>query len=123
MVRQFKHHEQKLLKKVDFLNVCFECLSIFPITPNHLPQWKQDANLREIKVMRRYHIQDREDYHKCALRDLNANLVVYIGALDTTSFAARSDRLRIDFLFSRPRTRSDHGWRTSYCPSCTTWAC
>ncbi|KAK7051242.1 U3 small nucleolar ribonucleoprotein imp3 [Paramarasmius palmivorus] len=27
-------------------------------------QWKQDANLREIKVMRRYHIQDREDYHK-----------------------------------------------------------
>jgi len=46
MVRQFKHHEQKLLKKVDFLN------------------WKQDANLREIKVMRRYHIQDRDDYHK-----------------------------------------------------------
>jgi len=46
MVRQFKFHEQKLLKKVDFLN------------------WKQDANLREIKVMRRYHIQDREDYHK-----------------------------------------------------------
>jgi U3 small nucleolar ribonucleoprotein protein IMP3 len=25
-------------------------------------QWKQDANLREIKVMRRYHIQQREDY-------------------------------------------------------------
>ncbi|KAN0140179.1 alpha-L RNA-binding motif-containing protein [Lactarius tabidus] len=46
MVRQFKHHEKKLLKKVDFLN------------------WKQDANLREIKVMRRYHIQDREDYHR-----------------------------------------------------------
>ncbi|KAI0938964.1 Small subunit (SSU) processome component [Taiwanofungus camphoratus] len=46
MVRQFKYHEQKLLKKVDFLN------------------WKQDANLREVKVMRRYHIQDREDYHK-----------------------------------------------------------
>jgi len=30
-------------------------------------QWKQDANLREIKVMRRYHIQDREDYHKFTL--------------------------------------------------------
>lgn len=27
-------------------------------------QWKQDANIREIKVMRRYHIQDRDDYHK-----------------------------------------------------------
>ncbi|KAG1875376.1 hypothetical protein DFJ58DRAFT_756055 [Suillus subalutaceus] len=46
MVRKFKYHEQKLLKKVDFLN------------------WKQDANIREIKVIRRYHIQDREDYHK-----------------------------------------------------------
>ncbi|KAF9021841.1 alpha-L RNA-binding motif-containing protein [Hymenopellis radicata] len=46
MVRKLKHHEQKLLKKVDFLN------------------WKQDADLREVKVMRRYHIQDREDYHK-----------------------------------------------------------
>jgi hypothetical protein len=23
MVRKLKHHEQKLLKKVDFLNVCF----------------------------------------------------------------------------------------------------
>ncbi|KAL5530422.1 IMP3_1 [Sanghuangporus sanghuang] len=42
VVRQFKY----LLKKVDFLN------------------WKQDANLREIRVMRRYHIQDREYYHK-----------------------------------------------------------
>jgi U3 small nucleolar ribonucleoprotein protein IMP3 len=46
MVRQFKYHEQKLLKKVDFLN------------------WKQDATLREAKVLRRYHIQDREDYVK-----------------------------------------------------------
>lgn len=45
-MRELKFHEKKLLKKVDFLN------------------WKQDANLREIKVMRRYHIQDREDYHK-----------------------------------------------------------
>ncbi|KAH0839544.1 alpha-L RNA-binding motif-containing protein [Lanmaoa asiatica] len=46
MVRKLKHHEQKLLKKVDFL------------------AWKQDANIREIKVLRRYHIQNREDYHK-----------------------------------------------------------
>ncbi|KAJ2922511.1 hypothetical protein H1R20_g14584, partial [Candolleomyces eurysporus] len=46
MVRQLKYHEKKLLKKLDFLN------------------WKQDASLRELKVMRRYHIQDREDYHK-----------------------------------------------------------
>lgn len=45
-MRQLKHHEQKLLKKHDFL------------------QWKQDAGLREVKVMRRYHIQDRDDYRK-----------------------------------------------------------
>jgi len=63
MVRQFKHHEQKLLKKVDFLNV-----RLLLSTQSHRSdsnfQWKQDANLREVKVMRRYHIQDREDYNK-----------------------------------------------------------
>ncbi len=46
-MRKLKHHEQKLLKKVDFLT------------------WKQEENLREIKILRRYHIQDREDYVKC----------------------------------------------------------
>ena len=46
MVRKLKHHESKLLKKVDFLD------------------WKNDSSLREIKVMRRYHVQDREDYRK-----------------------------------------------------------
>ncbi|KAF9920629.1 Small subunit (SSU) processome component [Linnemannia zychae] len=45
-MRQLSHHEQKLLKKVDFL------------------QWKSTENVREIKVMRRYHIQKREDYVK-----------------------------------------------------------
>ena len=27
-------------------------------------QWKQDSNVREIKILRRYHIQHRDDYHK-----------------------------------------------------------
>ncbi|KAF9152281.1 Small subunit (SSU) processome component [Linnemannia schmuckeri] len=45
-MRQLSHHEQKLLKKVDFL------------------QWKSTENVREVKVMRRYHIQKREDYIK-----------------------------------------------------------
>ncbi|KAI9622799.1 hypothetical protein H4Q26_015083 [Puccinia striiformis f. sp. tritici PST-130] len=40
-MRQLKHHEKKLLKKVDFL------------------QWKNDSTLREAKVMRRYHVQRR----------------------------------------------------------------
>ena len=45
MVRKLKYHEQKLLRKVDFLD------------------WKQDNNVREVKILRRYHVQDREDYH------------------------------------------------------------
>jgi U3 small nucleolar ribonucleoprotein protein IMP3 len=45
-MRQLKHHEQKLLKKVDFL------------------QWKKEDSLREIKVVRKYFLQQREDYHK-----------------------------------------------------------
>ncbi|KAK5782025.1 snoRNA-binding rRNA-processing protein IMP3 PWA37_002365 [Arxiozyma heterogenica] len=46
MVRKLKYHEQKLLKKVDFL------------------EWKQDQGHRDTQVMRTYHIQNREDYHK-----------------------------------------------------------
>ncbi|KAK9905563.1 hypothetical protein WJX75_002198 [Coccomyxa subellipsoidea] len=45
-MRQLKYHEKKLLKKVDFL------------------QWKNENNQRELQVIRRYHIQDREDYKK-----------------------------------------------------------
>jgi U3 small nucleolar ribonucleoprotein protein IMP3 len=45
-MRKLKHHEQKLLKKVNFL------------------EWKKDAGVREISVLRRYYIQDREDYIK-----------------------------------------------------------
>ncbi|XP_065076832.1 U3 small nucleolar ribonucleoprotein protein IMP3 [Ochlerotatus camptorhynchus] len=44
MVRKLKFHEQKLLKKVDFFN------------------WKETNNLNEVKVMRKYNIQKREDY-------------------------------------------------------------
>ncbi|KAF5401747.1 U3 small nucleolar ribonucleoprotein IMP3 [Paragonimus heterotremus] len=44
MVRKLKHHERKLLKKFDFIN------------------WECDNNLHEVKIMKRYHIQRREDY-------------------------------------------------------------
>ena len=37
-MRELKFHEKKLLKKVDFLN------------------WKKDGNVREIAVLRRYHV-------------------------------------------------------------------
>lgn len=43
-MRQLKHHEKKLLRKVS------------------LHSWKGEDNIRVAKVMRRYHIQNREDY-------------------------------------------------------------
>ncbi|XP_002736586.1 U3 small nucleolar ribonucleoprotein IMP3-like [Saccoglossus kowalevskii] len=46
MVRKLKFHEQKLLKKVDFIS------------------WKVDNNLHEVRIMRKYRIQKREDYTK-----------------------------------------------------------
>ena len=46
MVRKLKHHESKLLKKVD------------------MHHFKRESTLREISVMRRYHVQDRDDYRK-----------------------------------------------------------
>ncbi|KAH7467276.1 hypothetical protein PRIC1_011323 [Phytophthora ramorum] len=46
MGRQLKFHEQKLLRKVDLL------------------EWRKENNLHEIKVIRRYRIPDREQYHK-----------------------------------------------------------
>ena len=42
-MRELKFHEKKLLKKVDFVN------------------WKNEENVREVKIMRRYHIQKRDD--------------------------------------------------------------
>ena len=45
-MRKLKHHERKLLKKVDFL------------------EWKKESSVREIRILRRYHIQDREDYRQ-----------------------------------------------------------
>jgi|Transcript_188 U3 small nucleolar ribonucleoprotein protein IMP3 len=45
-MRQLKHHEKKLLKKVDFFS------------------WKSEQNVREAKVIRKYFLQNREDYIK-----------------------------------------------------------
>ena len=44
IMRQLKYHEKKLLRKVD------------------LYSWKKEDNLRVAKILRRYHIQNREDY-------------------------------------------------------------
>lgn len=65
MVRKLKYHEQKLLRKVDFLD------------------WKQDRNVREVKILRRYHVQDREDYHTYnKVVGMVTKLVTQLKALD-----------------------------------------
>ena len=48
-MRKLKYHEKKLLKKVDFLS------------------WEIDNNLHEVRVMKKYYVQKREDYTKWAL--------------------------------------------------------
>jgi len=45
-LRKLKHVEKKLLKKTNIYN------------------WKRESNIREIEIIRRYHIQKREDYVK-----------------------------------------------------------
>jgi len=47
-MRQLKYHEQKLLKKVDFV------------------QWKSDATLHEATILRRYRVTNRDDYRHYA---------------------------------------------------------
>lgn len=45
-MRQLKYHEKKLLKKVDFFS------------------WKSEENVRESKIIKKYLLQQREDYVK-----------------------------------------------------------
>ena len=54
-MRKLKFHEKKLLKKTDFLD------------------WKKEHNGHEIKVVRRYHLQDREDYTRYNYWSINSN--------------------------------------------------
>lgn len=46
MVRKLKHHEQKLLKKVDFVN------------------WKHDRHAKEAATLRKYQLTRRDEYVK-----------------------------------------------------------
>ncbi|KAL3143418.1 hypothetical protein ABBQ38_002242 [Trebouxia sp. C0009 RCD-2024] len=72
-MRQLKFHERKLLKKVDFL------------------QWKSENNHRELEIMRRYHIQGRDDYKKYSkLCGMVTRLVHFLKKLES------SDPVRIE---------------------------
>ena len=67
-MRQLKYHEKKLLKKVDFFS------------------WKSDQNIREAKVIRKYLLQQREDYVKYSKIVGNiTKLVAQLRLLDTKS--------------------------------------
>ncbi|XP_016392912.1 U3 small nucleolar ribonucleoprotein IMP3 [Sinocyclocheilus rhinocerous] len=84
MVRKLKFHEQKLLKKVDFIN------------------WEVDNNLHEVKVLRKYHIEKREDYTKYNKLSRNIReLVQKIRDLDEKDgFRAQSTALFLEKLYS-----------------------
>ncbi|CAJ0872061.1 451_t:CDS:2 [Entrophospora sp. SA101] len=88
MVRKLKYHEQKLLKKVDFL------------------QWKNENNLQEIKVIRRYHLQKREDYHKYnKLVGAIKKLTNRISLLDVKDpFRIKQENLLLDKLLKMAET-------------------
>jgi U3 small nucleolar ribonucleoprotein protein IMP3 len=45
-MRELKHHERKLLKKVDFLS------------------WKSERGHREVATIRRYHLRDRDEFKR-----------------------------------------------------------
>ncbi|CAI5755638.1 unnamed protein product [Candida verbasci] len=84
MVRALKHHEKKLLKKVDFLD------------------WKQDQGHRDTQVMRTYHIQNREDYFKynkiCGdIRKLGHKLSML---KPTDSFRIKHEQLILEKLYN-----------------------
>lgn len=65
-MRKLKYHEAKLLRRVDFIN------------------WKADHSPRENKVLRRYHVQIREDFHTYnKVCGLITKLVTLLKALHT----------------------------------------
>ncbi|XP_041064842.1 U3 small nucleolar ribonucleoprotein protein IMP3 isoform X1 [Carcharodon carcharias] len=84
MVRKLKFHEQKLLKKVDFIS------------------WEVDNNLKEVKVLRRFRIQQREDYTKYnKLSREVRELARKIRDLDKKdSFRAKSTNRLLEKLYS-----------------------
>jgi len=68
MLRKLKPHEERLLRKVDIYD------------------WKREHNIREIKIIRRYHIQKREDYAKSVI-PLDSGFIVSHLSLDICGYA------------------------------------
>ncbi len=86
MVRKLKHHEQKLLRKVN------------------LYSWKGDQNLRVAKILRRYHIQNRLDY--TAYERICGHVTSLVSKLRTLD---KEDEFRIAMTDQLLRKLSDLG--------------
>ncbi|GBG78094.1 hypothetical protein CBR_g26031 [Chara braunii] len=66
-MRKLRFHEQRLLRKVNFL------------------EWKKERNLREVKAIRNYRLTNRDDYNKYnKLCGMVTKLVNNIKKLDST---------------------------------------
>ncbi|ORY81033.1 putative IMP3-component of the U3 small nucleolar ribonucleo protein [Protomyces lactucae-debilis] len=83
-MRELKHHERKLLKKVDLFT------------------YKSEQNHRDLQVIRRYHIQNREEYFQynklCgALKHLAHKLA---DLPPENTFRKKHERLLLDKVFS-----------------------
>ena len=109
-MRQLKFHEKKLLKKVDFLQWKNENnqreLQVRTAVPRKVSLWAESSDCARdqkmvlmssyvrygLQVIRRYHIQDREDYKKYnKICGLVTKLVNVIKRLDA------ADPMRIEF--------------------------
>jgi hypothetical protein len=117
MVRKLKYHEQKLLKKVDFLNVWLAVhLAVKPMlkfTVESRCQPERNQSHAEIPYSRPRRLPQVTPtrYHT-----LSYSLIVFAGIIN---FAARCAPMHIDCLFYPPKIHSVPGWRLSFCPSCT----
>eukprot|EP00162_Nutomonas_longa_P022086 comp5071_c0_seq1/m.4170 comp5071_c0_seq1/g.4170 ORF comp5071_c0_seq1/g.4170 comp5071_c0_seq1/m.4170 type:complete len:183 (+) comp5071_c0_seq1:12-560(+) len=78
-MRQLKYHESRLLKKVDLLN------------------WKTDNRAAESKVIQRYHLTNREDYHSynklCGLITRLSHLLIKLDPSDPLRLKLTEDLL------------------------------
>jgi U3 small nucleolar ribonucleoprotein protein IMP3 len=107
-MRQLKHHEKKLLRKVD------------------LYSWKGEDNLKVAKILRRYHIQKRDDYtsynrivgmvtslsaklktlpaddvFRIAMTDQLLDKLVNMGIITTTRSLQKADQLTVSAICRR----------------------
>ncbi|KAG8436372.1 hypothetical protein GDO86_007463 [Hymenochirus boettgeri] len=105
MVRKLKYHEQKLLKKVDFIN------------------WEVDNNTHEVKVLRKYHLDKREDYTKYNKLSRNIReLAQKIRDLDEKDpFRVQSTAKFVEKLYSMGLIPTKQSLQLCRCPASSFW--